>query len=122
MSDVQMNWAGDLSSSLTGDLVTVSGPELGTERVLRRLMTNPGAYIWHPEYGAGLGQFVGQPADPTAIEALIRSQMALEAAVAVQPEPVIVVQSDPGGSFSVQISYVDAETANSQALTIQLPE
>ena len=84
-------------------------------------MTNPGAYIWHPEYGAGLGRFVGQPADPAAIEALIRSQMSIETAVAAQPEPVIVVQSDPGGSLSVQIRYADAETANSQAMTINLP-
>ena len=122
MADLQMDWAGDLSTSLTGDLVTVDGPELGTERVLRRLLTNPGDYIWHPEYGAGLGQYVGQPADPSAIQALILSQMLLETAVAPVPEPVISVQLDAGGSLYVQIRYADAQTAQAQALTINLPE
>lgn len=121
MADLQMAWSGDVSSSPTGDLATVSGPALGTERVLRRLLTNPGEYIWHPEYGAGLARFVGQPADPAGIQALIRSQMLLEAAVAATPEPVISVQSDPGGSLSVQIRYADAATADARALSIELP-
>ncbi len=121
MADLQMNWSGDVSTSATGDLATVSGPALGTQRVLRRLLTNPGDYIWHPAYGAGLARFVGQPADPAGIQALIRSQMLLEAAVAVVPEPVILVQSDPGGSLSVQIRYADAETAEARALNMELP-
>ncbi len=121
MADLQMAWSGDVSSSATGDLATASGPALGTQRVLRRLLTNPGDYIWHPSYGAGLARFVGQPADPAGIQALIRSQMLLEAAVAAVPEPVILVQSDPGGSLSVQIRYADAETAEARALNIELP-
>ena len=121
MSDIQMSWAGDISATATGDLATVSGPELGTERVLRRLLTNPGAYLWHPEYGAGLAQFVGQPADPAAIQAVIRTQMLLEPAVAATPEPVILVQLDPGGTLYVQIRYADAATSEAMALTINLP-
>ena len=121
MADLHHGWAGDLSSSPTGDLATVEGPALGTERVLRRLLTNPGDYIWHPAYGAGFVRFVGQPADPAGVRALIRSQMQLEAAVAREPEPVILVQSDPGGSLSVQIRYADAETAEARALNIELP-
>ena len=121
MPDLEMSWSGDLSTSATGDFVTVNGPAQGTERVLRRLLTNPGDYIWNPEYGAGLAQFVGRPADTASIEALIRSQMQLESAVAQVPEPVITVQSDPGGRLSVQIRYADAATANSKALTINLP-
>lgn len=121
MSDVQMNWADDISLAPTGDLATVSGPELGTERVLRRLLTNPGDYVWHPNYGAGLARFVGQPADPAAIQALILAQMLLEPAVAAVPEPVILVQSDPGGTLSVQIRYADSATSDAKALTINLP-
>ena len=121
MPDLYMAWAGDLASSPTGDLSTVTGPSLGTQRVLRRLLTNPGEYIWHPSYGAGLARFVGQPADAAGIQALIRSQMLLEAAVAREPEPVILVQSDPGGSLSVQIRYADAETAEARSVNIELP-
>lgn len=121
MSDLQMSWSGDISASATGDLLTISGPESGTERVLRRLLTNPGEYLWHPDYGAGLAKFVGQPGDRAGIEALIRAQMLLEPTVAQLPEPVISVQSDPGGSLYVEIRYADAETAESKALTIDLP-
>lgn len=121
MADLQTGWGGDVASTETGDLATVSGPALGTQRVLRRLLTNPGDYIWQPEYGAGLGQFVGQPADTAAIQTLIRTQMRLEPAVAASPEPVISLQLDPGGSLSVQIRYADAETAETQSLSINLP-
>src|SRR4051812_13986048 len=121
MSDIAMDWAGDISVSATGDLLSGSGPAIGTERVLRRLLTNPGDYIWHPEYGAGLGRFVGQPTDAAGIQALIREQMRLEPAVADDPEPVILVQSDPGGLLSVEIRYADAQTTDAKALTINLP-
>ncbi len=121
MSDLESGWTGDLAATVTGDLLTVSLPALGTERVIRRLLTNPGAYIWHPDYGAGLARFVGQPIDTASIQALIRSQMLLEPAVAVLPEPVVVVQSDPGGTLFVQVRYADADTATVQSLNIQVP-
>ena len=110
MSDLHHAWGGDLSAGLTGDLAAVSGPALGTERVLRRLLTNPGDYLWQPGYGAGLARFVGQPA-----------QMLREAAVAPEPEPVIEVQSDPGGTLSVSVRYADAETADARTITLQIP-
>ena len=121
MSDLGSEWAGDLTSSETGDVVIVGVPALGTERVLRRLLTNPGAYLWHPEYGAGLARFVGQPIDKAGLEALIRSQMLLETAVANDPEPIVEVQSDPGGSLFVQVRYADADTAEMLTLNIQVP-
>ena len=60
-------------------------------------------------------------ADPAGIQALIREQMRLEPAVADDPEPVILVQSDPGGTLSVEIRYADAQTAEAKALTINVP-
>ena len=120
MSDLHHAWAGDLSAGPTGDLAIVTGPALGTQRVLRRLLTNPGDYIWQPGYGAGLARFVGQPADPAAIRALIREQMLREPAVAPMPEPVIDVQSDPGGTLSVQVRYADADTADAQTLSLEI--
>ncbi len=121
MVDISMSWSGDLLVSPTGDLTTVSGSALGTERVLRRLLTNPGDYIWNPDYGAGLAQFVGQPVNPAAIEALIRTQMTLEAAVAQAPEPVILVQSDVSSHLYAQIRYVDTDTATATAMTVNVP-
>ena len=121
MSDLHLDWAGDIASSETGDIVAVGQPTLGTERVLRRLLTNPGAYIWHPTYGAGLARFVGQPADAAGIEALVRSQMLLEPAVARDPEPVVTISVDPAGSLFVQVRYADADTAEARSLNIELP-
>ena len=121
VSDLDLAWASDLSSSETGDLVTVGRPSLGTERILRRLLTNPGAYLWHPGYGAGLSAYVGQPVDSAAIQALIRSQMLLESAVSSDPEPVVLVQSDHAGSLFVQVRYADSDTSESRTLNIQLP-
>lgn len=121
MVDLMLGWAGDLGFSETGDLSVVGEPGLGTARVLRRLLTNPGAYVWHPGYGAGLARFVGLPADVAGIQALVREQMRLEAAVARSPEPVVTVASDAGGSLLLQVRYADAATAEAQVLNIQLP-
>lgn len=121
MPDLEMTWSGDLSLSPTGDLAIANEPSLGTERVLRRLMTNPGDYIWNPDYGAGLAHFVGRPVETAGVEALIRAQMALEPAVAQIPEPVITVSSDVTGRLYVQIRYADSTTAVSSALSVSVP-
>ena len=121
MPDLEMSWSGDLSVSATGDLAIVADPSLGTERVLRRLLTNPGDYIWNPDYGAGLGQFVGRPINLAGVEALIRAQMALELAVSSTPEPVISISSDVAGRLYLQIRYEDSITAISSALTASVP-
>lgn len=121
MPDLEMTWSGDLSVSATGDLALVSDPELGTERVLRRLMTNSGDYIWNPDYGAGLGRFVGQPVDRARVEALIRAQMALETAVSSTPEPVIAVSSDAAGRLYLQIRYEDSATTVSSVVSASVP-
>jgi phage baseplate assembly protein W len=120
MSDLQHQFGSDLSVGPTGDLATVNGATLGQQRVLRRLLTNSGDYIWQLGYGAGLAQFVGQPADATRIRAVIRSQIFKETAVARTPEPVVDVVSDGIGTVSVQVSYIDAETDATQVLGFTL--
>lgn len=105
-------WGGDLATGPTGDVAVVSGTLRGQQRVLRRLLTNPGDYIFHPTYGAGLPGFVGQPIDPAKIVAVIRSQLMLEASVSKLPAPVISVKqlaSDPTG-ITVSIKYNDSAT------------
>lgn len=122
MSDLQHQFGSDLSVGPTGDVATVSGSVLGQQRVLRRLLTNSGDYIWQLNYGAGLAQFVGQPADATRIRAVIRSQIFRETAVVRTPEPVIDVVSDGAGTVSVQVSYTDAETDVTQVLGFTIGE
>lgn len=120
MPDLDMSWSGDLSVSATGDLATVIDPALGTERILRRLLTNPGDYIWSPDYGAGLAQFVGRPIDVVGIETLIRQQMRLESAVSPSPEPVITVSTDAAGQLYLQIRYQDSLTATSSSVNASI--
>jgi phage baseplate assembly protein W len=122
MPDLFHQWGSDLAVGATGDIATAAGSLLGQQRVLRRLLTNPGDYIWQPDYGAGLAQFVGQPASAARIRAVIRSQIFEESAVARTPEPVIDVSVLPGGSGSVyvHIRYVDSGTGATQLLSFSV--
>ena len=120
--DIHHTWAGDLASTATGDLATVEGGALGTERVLRRLLTNPGEYLWQPEYGAGLARFVGELTDAAAIAAVIRLQMRREPAVARVPEPVVEVLDGVPGTVSVLVRYADAETSQPRVVRVRLPQ
>ncbi len=121
MPDVSHQWGSDLSTSSTGDLATVTDAALGQQRLLRRLLTNPGEYIWETRYGAGLAQFIGEPADALRIRAVIRSQMFKEPSIARNPEPVIDIQLSPGGvsnALYVHIRYVDAFSGQTQLLSL----
>lgn len=109
MSDLWHIIGGDLDAAATGDVLQVDGLDETSQRLLRRLITNPGDYVWHPEYGAGLGSKVGELYDAGAIIGLIRSQIFLEANVARTPAPVITVTPIPDG-MSARIQYYDNST------------
>jgi hypothetical protein len=117
MTDLAHQFGSDLGIGPTGDLAVVSGTVLGQQRVLRRLLTNAGDYIWQLPYGAGLAQFVGQPASVSRIRAVIRGQIFKEAAVARTPEPNVDVTVGDDGTVYVQISYADAQTGQTQVLS-----
>jgi phage baseplate assembly protein W len=105
LTELAQDWGGDLSASPTGDLAVVSGVDRSKQRVLRRLLTNPGDYLFHPTYGAGLPRYVGQLVDVAKVRALIRGQMLLEDSVASDPEPQVEVSAIPNG-LSASISYI----------------
>ncbi len=116
MPDIFHQFGSDLLASPAGDVAAVDQPTLGQQRVLRRLLTNPGDYIWQLGYGAGLAQFVGQPVDAARIQGVIRSQIFREAAVARSPEPQISVQAGQSGEVFVTIVYTDAPSGQTQVL------
>jgi len=116
MPDLSHEFGDDILVAAGGDLALAEGMALGRQRVLRRLLTNPGDYIWHPEYGAGLARFVGQPAQAARIRAVVRSQIFREPAVARSPEPVVDVREDGTGRVFVSIRYADADSGETQSL------
>lgn len=119
MSDLSHVIFSDVGTSSTGDLAAVSGVEMGRQRVLRRLLTNPGDYPFHPDYGAGLARMVGAVADVGRIKALVRGQMLLESCVAAKPEPSVTVTVISGG-VQCAISYADASTGAPVALSFNV--
>lgn len=117
--DVSLDWGNDLVLSSTGDLQTVSGAARSEQRVLRRLLTVPGNYIWHPEYGAGVPALIGQALSLDLfdqIKALIKANIFLEESVAQTPPPDIFLQTIQSGLFC-QINYIDNPTKESIVLT-----
>ena len=120
MPDIWHQFGADLAVGATGDLAMAQGDVLGQQRVLRRLLTNPGDYIWAPDYGAGLARFVGGTVDAAQIQAVIRSQIFREAAVAQVPAPVIEVQADGAGGVYVQLRYADALSGATQVLAFSV--
>lgn len=90
---------GDLNVSPTGDLSLVSGDTETQQRILRRLLTNVGGYIWHLDYGAGVSQFVGSNINARSAKGAISSSLALEDSVAKSPAPIITVTPIDNGLF-----------------------
>jgi hypothetical protein len=109
MADLFQIWQQDLSFGLTSDVRLATGSEAGRQRVLRRLLTNPGDYFAHLDYGAGLPQKVGSLATPADLQAIVLSQMLLEAVVAQDPPPAVTVTSIVNG-VAILVSYNDAVT------------
>ncbi|MEB0133523.1 phage tail protein [Pseudomonas sp. CCI2.4] len=119
MNDLNHYVGGDLSLSPTGGLSPVFGLDRGKQRVLRRLITNPGDYLFHTEYGAGLGQYVGALMNIPQIIALIRGQILLEDCVAATPKPAISVSSQ-NDTLSVSIGYTDAPSGEPLTLSFEV--
>lgn len=120
--DIYQYFDNDIGIAGNGDLQTVDGIEEGKQRILRRLLTNPGAYITHPTYGAGLPLFVGLPLSTSnyqKILGVITSQLQYEQCVARSPAPVITLQQIPEGIFA-NINYTDAGTLTPQVLTFSV--
>jgi hypothetical protein len=122
VGDLQHEWRSDLVTNSTGDLALTTNGLRGQQRLLRRLLTNLGDYIWHLDYGGGLGSYVGECADVSGLAAIIKSQMLLESSVSWSPEPRIsVTQPAPGGeSLCVQIQYMSVEISMTEVLVFSL--
>jgi hypothetical protein len=113
LCDLYQIWATDLGPSNSGDVQTVTGTQRGQQRVLRRLLTNPGDYIFQPDYGAGLPQYVGQNQSKDTLDKIAgtcQGQILQEEVVAPAPPPVVKLTQLPDLSLYVWIQYADSTT------------
>ena len=117
MADLYHQIGADLAVDATGDLLTAEGPMMTQQRILRRLLTPAGAYLWHLDYGGSLPSFVGNPANAKRIEAVIRAQMLLEDGVAKVPVPRVDITVQPDGVVIATLHYADAQTGETIILT-----
>lgn len=109
MADLSHVMGNDLILTASGDLATVAGADATRQRVLRRLLTNPGDYIWQLTYGGGLARFVSQAAPSLRIAATIRRQMRLERGVGTLPAPTVAVSADALGTLTARVAYADQD-------------
>jgi hypothetical protein len=128
VADLFHFWGGDLALSPTGDLATASGAMRGEQRIIRRLCTNGqdaigqkvGEYLFHPDYGAGLPRYVGQPGVAARAEGVSREQMLNEEAVVQSPPPAVTATQDQLGTLTMTISYTDAPSKTPRTLSFDV--
>ena len=114
-ADCSHTFGSDLSISASGDVLLANGDTYTRQRILRRLLTNHGQYLWQLAYGAGLRQQVGQTSNLLAIQQVIRSQIFAESSVAQSPAPTVTVTEDATGNLTATIQYYDAATGTQVA-------
>ena len=115
------DWQSDLSVGPTGDIAVLPVETEVQQRIVRRLLTSPGGYIWHIDYGAGLGNYVGQPYSKTLIEGTVLNQLQNEVLVETSPSPSVRISQPISESFSgtvvtIQYQIVGAPSGNSVVL------
>jgi phage baseplate assembly protein W len=120
MNDIFLEWGGDLAVSSSGDLEVANSTATVNQRVSRRLLTNPGDYLWNLNYGGGLAQFVGEPANTASIEAVVTTQLALESAVPATPAPQVQVSVTDAANGYITANIVYAESISMQTVAINV--
>jgi len=120
---ISCDWGGDLSVGASGDISTISIEMDVKQRIIRRLLTNSGDYIWHSHYGAGLGSYVGSPRSYGIIEDIILKQIQLERLVAVTPAPSVQIDKPSSGllsNTSVLVQYQIVSTATESLVALDI--
>lgn len=121
MATISHIFGQDISASPTGDIAVVDGTIATQQRVIRRLLTNPGDDESNLNYGAGLRRYVGQTQLLDNISAVITAQIALEESVAQTPIPVITVTGDSGSGIVIaSVQYADSDTGVTSIVDLPL--
>lgn len=120
---IQQFFGNDLSLTAQGTLAQSDSDEYAKESIIRRLLTNPGTYFWQPEYGAGVGRFIGEnlsTANFDEIKNLIISQMLLEETVSKSQPPQVSLKALIGDFLQCDIIYYSAITNHQISISFQV--
>lgn len=120
--DIHSPWQGDLTFDSTGDFAFVQGQDYSTQRVIRRLLTNPAQYDsngdvilpaddkFNMDYGVGLGRAIDETDSNDLrrfIAAKTREGMAQEATVDQASAPNIEFGASPrDGALFMSLEYL----------------
>jgi hypothetical protein len=117
------DWGGDLSVGPSGDIAVAPVQTEIQQRLVRRLLTSSGDYIWHTDYGAGLGKYVGETYVPNLIEGTILNQLQYEKLIAISPSPSVQINQSLAGDFStisVTVQYQVTGTFTATSIVLGL--
>lgn len=120
MTDLAHYWGSDLTLAANGDLLVATETTEVNQRILRALMTAPGDYLFHMQYGVGVGQYVGKAltvSDYAKIRAAVRSIVLRDPDVAQTPAPKINFRVNAQGYVLVSIPYTYKPSGQLQTLT-----
>ena len=116
MPDLSLEWQSDLQLSPTGGVELITGSLLTRQRLVRRFLTVPGDYIWHPDYGAGLPTYIGRPMDLAAMSAVVRDQALMEDTVSTVVS--VSVSLVTINSYVLTLVYTELGVTGTQTLTL----
>jgi phage baseplate assembly protein W len=98
---VDLYFTDDIQLSAAGDYATVQGLEALRQAIRSRLLTTPGEYAVHPEYGCGLRQFCKKRAtqsDRDALRQIIIDQLSQEERI--QNVDEVTIESFTSGAMT----------------------
>lgn len=104
--DIKISSGSDISL-IGDDANVVSGKAELIQRVVRRLLTNPGEWLPFPNYGGGLRRYVDAKLTTSLllrIKADILTQLSLEPDIVKSPPPTVDISTISGG-IEVYISF-----------------
>ena len=133
-STAWLEWGGDLVLNQYGSVQMATGWDEVRQRITRRLLTIPRLklqsglevppeYIFHPNYGIGLGRRIGEPASQQfkqRVERAVREAVLIDQGVDVTRPPGISINIRPDHIVELDIVvYLKDKTAGTISLAIE---
>lgn len=118
--DINHYFGTDVSFSSAGDDALVSGALELEQRIFRGLLTNKADDPFNPNYGAGLGSYIGQAVTPekyAQLESDTLKVVMIEQDVQKLPLPKVSLNFSGNDLLSLTLAYFYAPTGQSRAVT-----